>query len=1114
MDAIHIEPTTELEVSVLEANTHQRVKIIKDALETQGMKFHTTTVMDVNYTYGQSKIYRITIHRDIEGTLEPFRRNMSFKVFQGLSKSHRVINKVRQHVADLPKMRLRVSSETVVPYAQAKDIPLTRSDDKKITFRLKTRSSAIVKETVDYSVRVDLTRVSSAPTFLKSIDAETKHEVEVELIFKRAFDTIPPTAMEDLMQVAKTLQHIIDAPPASAASASASVSATSPPAHDPNVEISTTDWMLPNRVGFIEWMYKTFKYEGEYKANNVSLFESQRLVRDYLQIDSPYRGLLLYHGLGVGKSCASIAAAEGFLQNHRKIIVMLPASLTPNYRREIMKCSSVGNATTKMWSRLAIPEADDERTAVIKVLKHEFGIGAAILRKMKDRVWIPRIPPTLPQSATVMTRDVAWANLSTEDKSSIAHFMDAFIDHKFEFISFNGIKEKQVDALGSRFFDDAFVIMDEAHNFISRFVNNGKVSQKLYQKMLDARNMKLTLLSGTPVINHPYEIAAMLNLIRGRMTVYEFIVPSPSSTRDAVIESLSNATSNLLQYVDTLDVKLDEHKVQLTLLPYGYAITSASGTVAKSKWPHTVSEMVKNIHKHLGATHPVREIEQYALPTSKASFQELFLDESDRDHPRIKNADIFMRRIIGIVSYFRSADAEHFPAVLPRVVRKIPMSTFQFGRYVDIRTKERRMEGRKGPPTGIMQNKGTVYRAFSRMACNFTFPDEIKRPFPKDLRKELEKEISQNEEDAPAADAVPADAAPTLAKTYDDRLQRALTSLQENSDRYLVPTQLGEMYSPKFASMLRDIQESPGSCLLYSQFRTVEGLGIYRMVLKSAGFVEIEVEKKASMWSIVNPSEVLSPQYDNKRFVVFNEDREKTEVLMKLFNNQWTELSTKIQGQLRDESLVNNLYGGVVRVMMISQSGAEGISLRNVRRVLIAEPFWNMVRIDQVIGRAIRTKSHEELPLNDRKVQVFIYMATFTPKQLKQDFTLQRLDHGLTSDEHIMMIAEQKDNITKTFLDMMKRAAVDCLVHAAKNKITSYGMQCYAFPVNIDATELGFEPNVEDDIKHLFKQKFIRRKKIQGKVATHNGNKVVYVDGRDGMFDYTAYKDAGVLVRI
>lgn len=299
---------------------------------------------------------------------------------------------------------------------------------------------------------------------------------------------------------------------------------------------------------------------------------------------------------------------------------------------------------------------------------------------------------------------------------------------------------------------------------------------------------------------------------------------------------------------------------------------------------------------------------------------------------------------------------------------------------------------------------------------------------------------------------------------------------------------------------------------MYSQFRTVEGLGIYKMVLNAAGYQEIMVEKKGKDWGIVNADEVLSSKYDGKRYVVFQEDREKTEVLMRIFNTQWTELPPGVRKELQNAGKNDNLYGSVAKVMMISQSGAEGISLRNVRRVLIMEPFWNMVRIDQVIGRAIRTKSHEDLPLKDRDVQVFIYMATFTPAQLKQDFTLQRLDNSLSSDEHIMQIANHKDSIMRTFLDMLKQASVDCVTHASKNLTTSHNLRCYAFPVNMDPNDMAFETTIADDMKQTMQKRTTRSRMIQGKVVSLKGKKYVVVDGMNGVFDYAAYKEAGVLV--
>ena len=60
----------------------------------------------------------------------------------------------------------------------------------------------------------------------------------------------------------------------------------------------------------------------------------QKIVRDYINLYTPYRGLLLYHGLGSGKSCSSIGIAEG-LKNNKQVIIMIPASLKANYISEL-----------------------------------------------------------------------------------------------------------------------------------------------------------------------------------------------------------------------------------------------------------------------------------------------------------------------------------------------------------------------------------------------------------------------------------------------------------------------------------------------------------------------------------------------------------------------------------------------------------------------------------------------------------------------------------------------------------------------------------------------------------------------------------------------------------
>jgi archaellin len=282
-----------------------------------------------------------------------------------------------------------------------------------------------------------------------------------------------------------------------------------------------------------------------------------------------------------------------------------------------------------------------------------------------------------------------------------------------------------------------------------------------------------------------------------------------------------------------------------------------------------------------------------------------------------------------------------------------------------------------------------------------------------------------------------------------------------------------------------------------------------RLILNQAGYKEVQVDKKGGKWHISNP-EVLSPQYTKKRYAMFDSDRDRTKVLLQLYNGEFEALPAELQEQLRGAKVAGNVWGEFLRVFMITQSGAEGISLKNVRKVLIMEPFWNMVRMDQVIGRAVRTGSHQELPPEERTVEVYTFVSTFTDAQLKSNFTLKREDNGLTSDAYIMQIAESKNQIIQSFLDQMKMASVDCRAHAATNKLTTQGIKCYAFPIPVDDREEAFVPILEKDA--LRKSSLVRKKKVQGKVVSIQGKKYVIVEEYpQKLFDYHAYKDAGVL---
>jgi len=890
------------------------------------------------------------------------------------------------------------------------------------------------------------------------------------------------------------------------------------------LEVEPDNWVLPNRMGYNNYIYHTFNHskyptkeqkqscdcsqeQCEIKSDTVSLFPQQRIVRDYIQVNSPYRGVLLYHELGSGKSAASIAAAEGYIEK-KKVFIFTPSSLAQNYENELMKISKIGLSMKKSWSLIKVPKEK------LKLLYDKYAISKDVVLK-DGTVWVPLYQDDI-EDAVVMIPNKSYTSLVSKEKIIIEGVIANIIRNRYTFVSYNGLTQNLVRDLKD--FDNSFVVIDEVHNFISRVVNGSKLARSIYNSLMAASNCKLVLLSGTPVINNPYEIATLINLIRGPMQMSELSLTKNSSnpTSEQLISQLKKDT--LYSYVDDINFDKSNNKISLSLLPYGYQRESNESTkIHFSPWKESEKNLLKTI---IGSINKINQVKVksipstssfYALPNKPDEFNKMFIDSSDEENIKLKNQDLFKRRILGTLSYYKTTGTELFPELLPTKFQYLDMTNHQISVYAGVRNKERAMDNTrkinrfKG---NALSDKSSVYRAFSRMVCNFAFPEDIERVFPQDIRSAMKKEmqIENEEEQEDATDGKSKQLLKKAKEEYEKKLESAVVKLQ--SSNYLDRKNLKEMYSPKYAQILEDIEESPGTVLLYSQFRTIEGIGLFSKVLDREGYREINI-KKTDNGYVFEDIGVLDKKYDNKRYVIFNSDRVKTNILMNLFNGSFSLLPDSILNQLKER---DQLYGKLVKLMMITQSGAEGISLKNVRRVLIMEYFWNSVRIDQVIGRAVRTCSHEMLPKNERNVQVFSYIMRFTKKQLEKDFTLRRLDKEITTDEHILQLAQKKEFIIQSFLNMLKASSFDCIINSTQNKPMQNGYKCYNWAINANLEDFSFAKNIDDEKKIQKHQKYQVTQKAIGKVVKDKNNGKKYVMLNNILYDYFSYKNTGILI--
>lgn len=189
-----------------------------------------------------------------------------------------------------------------------------------------------------------------------------------------------------------------------------------------------------------------------------------------------------------------------------------------------------------------------------------------------------------------------------------------------------------------------------------------------------------------------------------------------------------------------------------------------------------------------------------------------------------------------------------------------------------------------------------------------------------------------------------------------------------------------QKYSVKFAKMLKNIKKSSGPCFIYSNFKSYGGIDSFVKVLEYHGFKNFNTHGTGK-----------------NRYAIWSGDENISvkEHIREIFNKK------------------NNENGSLIKIILGSPAIKEGVSLLRVRQVHIMEPYWNMSRLEQVMGRAIRFCSHKDVSKKDREVTVYIYIAC-DPNN-KQ----------LTVDNHILNMAYSKEYLTRQFERVIKESAID-----------------------------------------------------------------------------------------
>jgi hypothetical protein len=229
----------------------------------------------------------------------------------------------------------------------------------------------------------------------------------------------------------------------------------------------------------------------------------------------------------------------------------------------------------------------------------------------------------------------------------------------------------------------------------------------------------------------------------------------------------------------------------------------------------------------------------------------------------------------------------------------------------------------------------------------------------------------------------------------------------ESADIFKLPTM--KKYSAKIAEIMKSIEKAEGIVFVYSQYESA-GILPLAFALEIAGYTK----------------------YKSKHMPLLDYRHKKP-----TNGHQYLIISGKENLRKGDAEYIKkseNMIYEPVKVILGTKAASEGLSFFGIREMHILEPWHNLNRLEQVVGRGTRKFSHKKLEPEKQNLTVYFYAIT-TPKNNEE-----------TVDMQIYRKAEEKDlKITKIEL-LLKQNAIDCNLNKEGN---FYSQKIWNQDVNI-----------------------------------------------------------------
>jgi hypothetical protein len=231
---------------------------------------------------------------------------------------------------------------------------------------------------------------------------------------------------------------------------------------------------------------------------------------------------------------------------------------------------------------------------------------------------------------------------------------------------------------------------------------------------------------------------------------------------------------------------------------------------------------------------------------------------------------------------------------------------------------------------------------------------------------------------------------------------------------------LDQLVIKKGLNTIDNIKIADGVILIYSQYID-GGLIPMALALEEMGFVRYGQNTKTLFKN--KPSEIvdvrtMKPPIDKKNFMPARYSMITGD----------PRLSPNNDFEVKALTSDDNINGNKVKVVLISRAGSEGIDFKFIRQVHILEPWYNMNRIEQILGRAVRNFSHKDLPFEKRNVEIFMYG------------TILENNKEEAADLYVYRVAEYKAIQIGKVTRLLKETSVDCIINHDQTNFTQENM--------------------------------------------------------------------------